>query len=159
LQKISRVTALLGILIGAWGIALMALDAFILGEPSEGFLYLGLMDGTPLAFKIFLIALIPLSILLWMRPFRPVATWLDFQFNRDRYRGAYSATADGRHSVVIKTSRGVHFWGAYSNFLETDDLFILIYGPWAYAVIPKRGFHGTEDINRFRGILRGKIGG
>jgi hypothetical protein len=49
------------------------------------------------------------------------------------------------------------YWPAFTKVLENERLFILVYGPWQYAVLPKREFASPESIEELRGYLGEQI--
>ncbi|MEN9934381.1 MAG: hypothetical protein RLZZ387_960 [Chloroflexota bacterium] len=79
-----------------------------------------------------------------------------------------------RNSPVVKEpyetlidARGTHFkigknrvsrtWDKYNGFLESDRVFVLVYGRWAYSVIPKRALEGAEQAAALRATLKKHI--
>lgn len=47
-------------------------------------------------------------------------------------------------------------WSFYSNFLESKNIFLLIYGNRQYSIIPKTSI-GLENISEFREFLKKKF--
>jgi YcxB-like protein len=50
-------------------------------------------------------------------------------------------------------------WTHYSGYLETDRVFILIYGKRMYTVIPKRALQGPEQVEQLRTLINHSING
>ncbi|HEY6189679.1 MAG TPA: YcxB family protein [Pyrinomonadaceae bacterium] len=49
-------------------------------------------------------------------------------------------------------------WSLYSNVLENDRFYVLLYGKGMMSVIPKRAFTSHEQETAFRNLLRRKFG-
>jgi len=66
-------------------------------------------------------------------------------------------TPDGIHfrtSMIDSTLK----WTLYSDYFETDRVFILIYGERMYTVIPKRALDGDAQVHEIRELLSSAIG-
>lgn len=158
MHTINRLVSIVGLLVAVWGIALLALDAFVLPDLFGGEFRLGLLDVDRRFLRYILLALIPLSALLWMRPFRPLAVWLDFHRNRAEYQKPREVRIDSRGILVkTSTSEGHYKWSAFSKVIESPTSFVLVYGPWQYAVLPKREFTIPGDIERAREYFQRQI--
>jgi hypothetical protein len=58
---------------------------------------------------------------------------------------------------------GIHFltdsidaqikWDHYSNVIENDRMYLLIYGKGMYTIIPKRAFANVDDVTRFHALI------
>jgi hypothetical protein len=159
MHSINRVVSITGLLVVGWGLILMALDFFFLSNLFGGEFRLGLFDTDYRYIRWILVALVPLSVLSWIRPFRPLAVWLDFQLNKANYQSPYHVIIDPQ-GVIVKTSNteSRQYWPAFTRVLESERLFILVYGSWQYAVLPKREFSSTESIEESRDLFREQIG-
>lgn len=79
------------------------------------------------------------------------------------YRGS-SAVRDPYETLI--DARGTHFtigknrvsrgWDKYVGYLESDRVFVLVFGRWAYSVIPKRVL-SAEQAAELRELLRSRI--
>jgi hypothetical protein len=47
-------------------------------------------------------------------------------------------------------------WTAYSRALESERLFLLVYGQWLFATLPKRAVSTKEEMQAFRLLLERK---
>jgi hypothetical protein len=159
MHSINRVVSIVGLLVVGWGLVLMALDFFLLPNLFGEEFRLGLFETHNRYLRWIILALIPLSALSWRRSYRPLAVWSDFQLNKTKYQGSYQVTIDPQ-GVLVKTSTAEsrQYWSAFSKVLGNERLFILVYGPWQYAVLPKREFVNPESIEEFKGYLQEQIG-
>jgi hypothetical protein len=48
-------------------------------------------------------------------------------------------------------------WGRYRRLLQTPNLFVLIYGSWAYSILPRRAMGDAEAQERLRKLIEEKI--
>jgi|SRR5260221_656296 len=48
-------------------------------------------------------------------------------------------------------------WDHYTQVLESDHLWLLVYGTRMYSVIPKRVFKGDDEMARFRSLVTQNI--
>lgn len=102
----------------------------------------------------------PLAVVEWfdLLSIRPLQVFAAFRANpkyRERYDVRFSD--DGIH-FRTSTIDSRLAWSHYQQLMETDKVFLLIYGPSMYSIIPKRAFMGTEELDRFRSLVRRKIG-
>ncbi|HWQ16035.1 MAG TPA: YcxB family protein [Roseiflexaceae bacterium] len=73
-------------------------------------------------------------------------------------REPYETVIDERGThFTIGSNRVSRPWDRYTGYLESDRVFVLVFGRWAYSVIPKRALAGPEQVERLRGVLREKI--
>jgi hypothetical protein len=155
---INRFVSIAGLLVVGWGLFLMALDVAVLSNIFGGKYRLALFDTDYRYIRWIMVALVPLSLLSWFRPFRPFAVWLDFQRNKENYQKPYAVIID-HAAIAVKTTdtEARQLWTAFEKALESERLFVLVYGPWQYAVLPKREFASQETIEEFKGYLREHI--
>lgn len=81
------------------------------------------------------------------------------QFQRNpKFREEYHLTFSQEH-VHFKTASidSTLQWSHYQRFLESSNLFLLMYGKGLYTLIPKRCFHSGDEINTFRALLHEKL--
>lgn len=93
-----------------------------------------------------------LAVFLWFDPVPLLA--IRMSFRGAALRQLYRTRLD---------ELGLHFdiggqklerpWTRYQYYLETPDLFVLVYGKWAYSVIPKRVFQSEEEIRNTRAMI------
>jgi hypothetical protein len=95
----------------------------------------------------------------WFDPIRPLQAWLTFRMNSKIYTDQSEVTFDeaGVHART-STYDAKRPWAAYSSVLESNRLFLLVYGKGLYATIPKRAFSDDKQIQVFRDMLQRKIG-
>jgi hypothetical protein len=103
----------------------------------------------------------PLAVLEWLNAWslRPLQVWFSFKANpkfRERYQLVFSDSCVQFKTGSIDSELS---WSFYSNVLEDDSLFLLVYGRHAYTVIPKRAFLDSEELSRFRELLARSLGG
>jgi hypothetical protein len=155
LHLANRITSIAGLLVVAWGLFLLAIDYFLLPNIFEGEYRLGLLEPTSRYLIWINVALVPLSLAYWFRPFRPLAVWLDFQRNKANYQKLYEVNID-QEAISVKTTdtEGRHLWSAFEKALESEGLFVLVYGSWLYATLPKREFPDPESVEEFRNFLQ-----
>ena len=97
----------------------------------------------------------PLAIAEWF-DLLTLSRWrtkLEFQRN-PKYQEEYQLTF---------TPQRIHFrtasidatlqWTHYEQVIESQNLFLLMYGKALYTLIPKRCFHSSEEVDRFRTLL------
>lgn len=77
-----------------------------------------------------------------------------FKWN-PKYREPYEITFsdDGIHFRTPTIDSNID-WKLYNSMLEDGQIFVLIYGKWMYAVIPKRAFADVAEENAFRELVR-----
>ncbi len=102
----------------------------------------------------------PLALLEWFN-------LLSLQPLQVRY--AYRTNPKFRETYEVEFSEsGVRFrtdsidskiaWDHYSQLLENERVFLLVYGRHMYSVIPKRAFSSEGDMAGFREMVRRHIG-
>jgi hypothetical protein len=98
-----------------------------------------------------------LGVFAYLDPMPLLMTWVTFRTSIAQ-REAYETTIDdeGTH-FRIGTSRTSRPWSAYRRAVESDQVFLLIYGNWLYSVLPKRAIGDPRTIDQFRAALRTKI--
>jgi hypothetical protein len=72
-----------------------------------------------------------------------------------------------RNTIIFDVD-GIHFrtptidarlkWETYSEMLENEKVFLLIYGKRMYSVIPKRAFQDGAESDRFRALVEQRLG-
>lgn len=102
--------------------------------------------------------LLVLGAFLWFDPVPLIVLSAGLR-NTPAVREPTELTVDerGTHFVFNKT-RTTRAWEKYERFIESDRVFVLVYGRWAYSVIPKRALAGAEQVAALREILRQRIG-
>jgi hypothetical protein len=106
--------------------------------------------------------MIPIWLLLaaftWFDPLPLLLIWLSA---RPPIGAApYQATFDEQGIVFdIGGQRVSRAWNRYSKLLETPHLFILVYGGWAYSIIPHHACGDSAAQQQFRTFVMRKIGG
>jgi hypothetical protein len=105
------------------------------------------------------IGCVALALILWFDPIRPLRARLAFRMNSRVYTDPSEVTFDeaGVHART-RTYDVKRSWAAYSTVLESDRLFLLVYGKGVYATIPKRAFSSEPQIQAFREMLQRRIG-
>ena len=97
-----------------------------------------------------------LALFLWFDPVPILATRLSF-------RGAaleqlYRTRIDefGMHFDIAgqKIDRP---WQRYQYYLETPHALVLVFGKWAYSVLPKRAFSSEEELRNTQALIEGHI--
>ena len=89
---------------------------------------------------------------------RPVQVWVFFKRNPkflERYELTFS-----EEGILWKTNTidSRLSWTLYNKVVESNRAFLLIYGKWAYSMIPKNAFSNEGQVNVFRDLLRRKAG-
>jgi hypothetical protein len=105
------------------------------------------------------IVLFALALILWFDLILSLRAWFVFRMNSRIYTDESEVTFD-EYGVHAKTSTYdmKRLWTAYSRVLESDRLFLLIYGKGVYATIPKRAFSDERQLLVFRELLNRRIG-
>lgn len=101
--------------------------------------------------------LLALGLFTWFDPVPLLLVWSTFR----------SSPALRQPIETVFDRQGVHFrfgkervsrtWDRYQSFVESDRVFVLIHGRWAYSVVPKRAFADQKAIDEFRELLRANI--
>ncbi len=101
--------------------------------------------------------LLALGLFTWFDPVPLLLVWSTFR----------SSPALRQSIETVFDRKGVHFrfgtervsrpWDRYQSFVESDRVFVLIHGRWAYSVVPKRAFADQKAIDEFRELLRANI--
>ncbi|NIS80221.1 MAG: hypothetical protein GTO14_08435 [Anaerolineales bacterium] len=118
---LSRLASIGGLLVAAWGLFLMGLDYYVFPNIFEGEFRLNLFESNTQYLIWVIIALILISVLSWIRPFRTLAIRFDFQQNKAVYQGPYHVTIDSQ-GIILKTSttEGRQYWPAFTKVLENE---------------------------------------
>ena len=136
---LARVDKIVAVLLAAAGVTLVVM------EPSRGWAYLAF----PLA----------------------VAEWFDlFSIRPLQIRVAFKANPKFQEAYTLRFSEeAIHFktatidsplkWDHYRSCLESDRVFLLVYGRRMYTVLPKSAFTSPSWIDEFRKLLRKKLPG
>jgi hypothetical protein len=158
LDLANRIISIAGLLVVGWGLFLLAIDYFLLPNIFEGEYRLGLLEPTSRYLIWIIVVLGPLSVVSWFRPFRLFGVWLDFQRNKANYQKPYEVNI-GPEAISVKTldAEGRQLWSAFEKVLESERLFVLVYGSWLYAMLPKRDFPDPESIEEYRNFLQSRI--
>ena len=98
-----------------------------------------------------------------------VAEWFDlFSIRPLQIRVAFKSNPKFRERYSLRFSEeGIHFktatidstlkWDHYHACLESDRVFLLVYGKRMYTVLPKRAFQGPPQIDDFRELVKNKV--
>lgn len=101
--------------------------------------------------------LLALGLFTWFDPVPLLIVWSTFR-SSPTLRQTVEAMFDQRGAHFrFGTERINRPWERYQSFVESDRLFVLIHGRWAYSVVPKRAFADSQEIDAFRELLRAKI--
>ena len=89
---------------------------------------------------------------------RPVQVWVLFKRN-PKFLEWYELTFS-EEGMLWKTDTidARLRWTHYNKVVESNRAFLLIYGKWAYSMIPKSAFSNEGQVNAFRDLLRRKVG-
>jgi hypothetical protein len=101
----------------------------------------------------------PLAVAEWFDLFslRPLQIRVSFKNNpkfRERYHLRFAE--DGIHFKTTSIDSKLS-WGHYNRFLESDHVFLLVYGKQMYTVIPKSAFKDAAAIERFKSMVKSKL--
>ena len=85
-------------------------------------------------------------------------TKIEFQRN-PKFRDEYHLTFS-RENIHFKTANldSTLKWTHYESFVESPNLFLLMYGKGIYTLVPKRCFESKEVTSAFRKLLEQTIG-
>ncbi|ABQ92357.1 YcxB family protein [Roseiflexus sp. RS-1] len=101
--------------------------------------------------------LLALGLFTWFDPVPLLIVWSTFR-SSPPLRQTVEAMFDQRGAHFrFGTERVSRPWDRYLSFVESDRVFVLIHGRWAYSVVPKRAFASPQAIDAFRELLRAKI--
>lgn len=99
-----------------------------------------------------------LGVFTWFDPVPLLMVWSTFRGSAS-LRQPFDAVFDQRGArFQFGKERVNRPWERYTSFVESPQVFVLIYGRWAYSVVPKRAFADPQAIDAFRALLRAKIG-
>jgi hypothetical protein len=113
-----------------------------------------LLTGSPIGGPVLLLVL---GAFLWFDPVPLLVIYGTFR-NSAAVREAYQTTIDrGGTHFAIGGNRVNRPWDKYIGFLESERVFVLVYGRWAYSVIPKRALAGPEQLSALRELLRAQV--
>jgi hypothetical protein len=102
--------------------------------------------------------LLALGVFLWFDPVPLIVLGAGLR-NTAAVRDPYETLIDARgtHFSIGKNrvSRG---WDKYQRLLESERVFVLVFGRWAYSVIPKRVLADPAQEAALRELLRRHIG-
>jgi hypothetical protein len=131
-HQVYKVLGLLAIFGGAW----LLLTSGLIGGP---------------------VLLLVLGVFLWFDPVPLLVIYGGFRGSA-AVTQPYETALDGRGThFAIGKSRVKRPWDKYEALLESDQVFVLVYGRWAYSVIPKRALSGPEQVASLRELLRANI--
>ena len=87
----------------------------------------------------------------------PLQAWRAFRANAEHHAQPWEVTfgEEGVHARS-RTLDIQRTWSAYSGAVESERMFLLVYGTWLFATLPKRAFANEVEIQAFRQILLGK---
>ncbi len=99
-----------------------------------------------------------LAVFTWFDPLPILLVWLSFR--PPPGAAPYQATFDEQGITFdIAGQRVSRPWNRYTKLLETPRIFVLVYGGWAYSVIPRNAFGDSTAQEQFRTLAKRKIGG
>lgn len=111
-----------------------------------------LLQGSHLAWSV---AFLLVSVIEWFDLFPAWAArgWLEYKWN-PKFKDEYTLTVTPEH-LRFKTStiETTVKWDHYTKVVETDRIFVLVYGKQMYSVIPKRALPGEEEVRTLRNLL------
>jgi len=67
---------------------------------------------------------------------------------------AFDDTGMHAHAGATQVDRG---WEAMTDYIENDEFILVRQGRLAVAVVPKRAFESTADLEEFRSLLRSHL--
>ncbi|MFO7166806.1 MAG: YcxB family protein [Chloroflexota bacterium] len=103
--------------------------------------------------------LVVLGAFLWFDPVPLLVIYGAFR-NSPAVREPYETVIDERGThITIGGNRVNRTWDKYLGFLESDRVFVLVYGRWGYTVIPKRALADQAQVAALREMLRARIRG
>jgi YcxB-like protein len=97
-----------------------------------------------------------LALYTWFDPIPLLLAWIGSRGGKDA--PPYDATfADKGITFVIGDKPTQRNWERYTKLIETPNLFLLIYGSWAYSIVPRRAIGDTAAQERFKALVQGKL--
>ncbi len=107
--------------------------------------------------QILTIIWLALAAYTWFDPLPLFLSWMGARGGKNA--PPYDAIfADQGITFVIGDRKVQRGWDRYIKLIETPRIFILIYGSWAYSIIPRRAIGDAEAQQQFLTLLKGKIG-
>jgi len=102
---------------------------------------------------------LPLAVLEWFNllTIRPLVIRRWFKHN-PKFSETYHLVLD-QAGIQFRTKSldSRISWDHYTQVLESDHLWLLVYGTRMYSVIPKRVFKGDDEMARFRSLVTQNI--
>jgi hypothetical protein len=105
----------------------------------------------------FTVACFLLAVIAGFDLITPLQAWWAFRANAELNAQRWEVTlhSEGIHART-STLDVQRTWSAYSGAVESERLFLLVYGKWLFAALPKRAFSSEEEIQALRQILESK---
>jgi hypothetical protein len=111
-----------------------------------------LTPGAQLLIPVWLL----LALFTWFDPLPLFLIWLSAKMPGGA--APYQATFDHQGVAFdVSGQRVTRTWARYSQVLETSQVFVLVYGGWAYSVIPRRAFADPGAQERFHSFVQQQI--
>lgn len=103
---------------------------------------------------LILVTVLPGVWFCWIRWWHPKRVIREAPYLNVEIEG--TASVDG---VVSRSRLGNHetAWGSYSAVFESVDYFLLYLGRNVFNPLPKRSFADTQDVDRFRDLIRAHV--
>ena len=102
------------------------------------------------------VLVVVLGMFAYFDPMPILMTYLTFRTSI-AHREEYETTIDdeGTHFRIggNRTSRP---WSMYRRIVESDQVFLFVYGNWLYSGVPKRGIGDPRRIDQFREAIQTK---
>jgi hypothetical protein len=106
------------------------------------------------------VLLLVLAVSEWFDLSRLLRVWSAYRRDPGSYTQNHEVTIDGEGlKIGTAETSDTRLWSEYSALLESDKVFVLVYGQWLYTTIPKRAFSGEGDIAAFRKLASRAIAG
>lgn len=107
-------------------------------------------------FHLLAIVWLALALYTWFDPLPLLVVWMSFAGQATQ--APYGATFDNDGiTFEIAGQRLLRPWERYTHMIETPNVFVLIYGNWAYSVIPRRAIGDSQAQADFHALLQRKI--
>ena len=122
-------------------------------------LALGIWEVWAVGLRWWTIIWFPLAMIMWFNVLRFEGVTARILFRRNpKYREEYHLTFS-RENIHFQTASidSTLQWSNYERLIESPTMFLLMHGKGLYTLVPKRCFHSDDELNTFRGLLRGKI--
>jgi hypothetical protein len=101
--------------------------------------------------------LFAVAVIEWFDLIPVLQGWFAFRTNAKLYARMWETTFDDEGVRARTSTDELHrSWAAYTTLLESERLFLLVYGKGLYGTIPKRAFANDEEIRTFRGMVESK---